>query len=182
MAENTIAPSGRPRAGEFAEYAKADIDAVEGNDAVAALERQGTAVVALLRPLTDAAVTGLRYAVGKWTLKEVLGHLCDDERIYAYRALSLARGDERPLAGFDEQLYVRSAEFEDRSLESLLAEYRSVRAASISLFSGLSREAWLRTAEVNGYAASVRGLAFHIAGHELRHLRTLREKYLGSVL
>ena len=172
--------SGRPLAGEFAEYAKADIDAVEGNDAVAALERQGREVMALLQPLTDAAVTGLRYAPGKWTVKEVLGHLCDDERIYAYRALPVAQGDQRPLAGFDEQLYVRSADFEDRSLASLLEEYRSVRAASVSLFSGLSRDAWLRTAEVNGSTASVRGLAFHIAGHELRHLKTMREKYLGS--
>ena len=181
MADNTIAPSGRPLAGEFAEYAKADIDAVEGNDAVAALERQGREVVELLQPLTDAEVAGLRYGSGKWTLKEVLGHLCDDERIYAYRALCVARGDDRPLAGFDEQLYVSRADFEDRSLNSLLEEYRSVRAASVSLFSGLSQEAWLRTAEVNGYTASVRGLAFHIAGHELRHLRTMREKYLGSV-
>ncbi|NNG16647.1 MAG: DinB family protein [Gemmatimonadales bacterium] len=179
---NSLVPSGRPLAGEFAEYAEADIGAVEGNDAVAALERQGNEIVELLRPLTDAEVAGLRYASGKWTLKEVLGHLCDDERIYAYRALCVARGDARPLAGFDEQLYVKSADFEDRSLESLLAEYRSVRAASVSLFSGLSKESWLRTAQVNGYPASVRGLAFHIAGHELRHLRTMRDKYLGSAL
>ncbi len=176
----SLGPSGRPLAGEFAEYAKADIDRVEGNDAVAALERQGQEVVELLQPLTDAEVVGLRYAVGKWTLKEVLGHLCDDERIYAYRALCVARGDDRPLAGFDEQLYVSGANFEDQSLKSLLEEYRSVRAASVSLFLGLSKEAWLRTAEVNGYTASVRGLAFHIAGHALHHVRTMREKYLGS--
>jgi hypothetical protein len=121
---------------------------------------------------------GSTYASGKWTLKEVVGHLSDDERIFAYRALTIARGDPTPLPGFDEKTYVGAAGFETRALADLLAEYRSVRDATITLLRGLPAEAWLRRGIVNEYEASVRGLAFHIAGHELHHLRILRERYL----
>ncbi len=171
-------PSGRPQDGEFADYAKPDIDGVAGDDAIAALSAQAGELLALLEPLSEEAVAALRYAPGKWTLKEVVGHLADDERIFAYRALCIARGDARPLPGFDERLYVEGAAFEAQPLADLLAEYRAVRQATIALLRGLTAEAWLRRGMVNGYSASVRGLAFHIAGHELRHLRALREKYL----
>jgi uncharacterized damage-inducible protein DinB len=171
-------PSGRPQPGEFADYAQADIDYVAGDDAVAALARQRDEVLALLATLDDTRAAGLTYAPGKWTLKEVIGHLCDDERIFAYRLLCIARGDMRPLAGFDEQEYMRDAGFEARALEDLTAEYGSVRAATLSLLGSMTADGWLRRGVVNGYETSVRGLAFHIAGHELHHLRTLREKYL----
>lgn len=169
---------GRPEDGEFASYAKSDIDFVAGDDAVAALRDQEQLVLDLFGGFTDDTAAGLTYAPGKWTLKEVLGHLIDDERIFAYRALCVARGDERPLPGFDENEYVAGANFEQRTLADLLAEYRSVRQASIALFASLSDEASLRRGTVNGYSASARGLAFHVAGHELHHLRTLRERYL----
>lgn len=171
--------SGRPQDGEFADYAKADIDRVPGDDAVEILTAQARDTVALLEPLRESEVSGLTYAPGKWTLKEVVGHLADDERIFAYRALCIARGDSRPLAGFDEKSYMQFSDFETRSLKDLLDDYRAVRQASIILFSGLTAQAWLRRGVVNEYSASVRGLAFHIAGHELHHLRTLREKYFA---
>jgi hypothetical protein len=174
------APSGRPLPGEFAAYAAPDLDAVEGDDAVAALEAQAERTLALLSPLTDEQVRGRRYAPGKWTLKEVVGHLVDDERIFAYRLLCVARGDTRPLAGFDERAYVSGARFEAQPLAALLREYRAVRAATIALLEGLPPEAWQRRGIVNGYEASVRGLAFHIAGHELRHFRALRDRYLAE--
>jgi hypothetical protein len=169
--------SGRPQDGEFADYAKSDIEHVEGDDAVEVLAAQERVTLALLAPLDEAKVAALTYTPGKWTLKEVVGHLADDERIFAYRALCIARGDSLPLPGFDEKVYVASAGFEARPLADLIAEYRAVRQATITLFSGLPGEAWQRRGSVNGYSASVRGLAFHIAGHELHHLRTLREKY-----
>jgi hypothetical protein len=171
--------SGRPLDGEFAAYAKSDIDFVEGDDAVAALARQGRETFELFAQLDDDRANGLTYAPGKWTLKEVLGHLIDDERIFAYRALCVARGDTRPLAGFDEKEYVAAAGFEARTMQSLLTEYRLVRDATIALFAPLTPEQWLRRGNVNGYDASVRGLAFHIAGHELHHLRVVRERYLS---
>jgi uncharacterized damage-inducible protein DinB len=171
-------PTGRPLPGEFASEVAADIDAVPGEDAIAALEDATLRTLGLLEPLAGASVDGLTYAPGKWTLKEVVGHLADDERIFAYRALCLARGDSRELPGFDENRYNAVAGFEQRSLASLLAEYRSVRQATLSLLSGLPADAWLRRGTVNGYSATVRGLAFHIAGHELHHLRMLRERYV----
>jgi hypothetical protein len=171
--------SGRPQEGEFAAYAKADIDYVEGDDAVAALHNQAKDVEALFAAFDDVTIAGRRYAPDKWTLKEILGHLCDDERIFAYRALCIARGDTRELPGFDENDYMAGSNFETRSLANLIDEYRIVRAASIALFDSLSEEAWLRRGIVNGYEASVRGLVFHVAGHELHHLRTIKEKYLS---
>jgi len=174
----TQTASGRPVVGEFAPYAQSDIDYVAGDDAVSALAEQAESVLAVLRPLMEAEVSGLSYAPGKWTLKEVLGHMIDDERIFAYRALCVARQDPRALPGFDENDYVRGAGFEQRQWIDLLAEYRVVRQASLAFFGGLDSAAWLRRGMVNGYEASVRGLAFHVAGHELHHLRVLRERYL----
>jgi uncharacterized damage-inducible protein DinB len=166
--------SGRPASGEFADYAQADIDFVAGDDAIAALSQLERETVELFERAGDVPA----YAEGKWSLKQVLGHLIDDERIFVYRALCVARGDMRPLPGFDENEYVAGAGFEARPMESLLDEYRIVRRATIALFASMTNEQWLRRGIVNGYEASVRGLAFHIAGHELHHLRTIRERYL----
>jgi uncharacterized damage-inducible protein DinB len=167
--------SGRPAAGEFAAYAAEDIAFVAGDDAVAALLAQGSEVGALIDSLPDRRIS---YAPGKWTLKEVIGHLVDDERIFTYRALCVARGDSRTLEGFDENAYVAATNFEARPLAALAAEYRAVRAATVSFFESLTHEEWTRRGTVNGYEASVRGLACHIAGHELHHLRVIRERYL----
>ncbi len=170
--------SGRPLPGEYAAYAEADLARVTGDDAVAALARQEEEVKALFAALDEHAVAGLRYAPGKWTLKEVLGHLIDDERIFLYRALCIARGDARPLPSFDENDYVAAANFEERPLADLIDEYCRTRGAAIAFFRSLAPEAWLRRGTVTTYAASVRGLAFHIAGHELHHLGVIRERYL----
>jgi len=171
--------SGRPEGSEFAPYAQPDIDYVEGDDAVSVLRDQERVVIDFFSSFSEDTANGLTYAPGKWTLKEVLGHLTDDERIFAYRALCVARGDATPLPGFDENEYVAGGNFESRTLADLLDEYRSVREASITLFASLSDEASIRCGTVNGYSASPRGLAFHIAGHELHHLRTLRERYVA---
>jgi uncharacterized damage-inducible protein DinB len=169
--------SGRPLDGEFAVYAKTDIDYVAGDDAVGALATQGKEIAALFESLDEETIRERRYAPGKWTVKEVIGHLIDDERIFAYRALCVARRDARPLPGFEENEYVAATNFESRLLVNLIAEYRAVRAATLTLFEPMTAEEWLRRGNVNGYEASVRGLAFHMAGHELHHLRTLRERY-----
>lgn len=170
--------SGRPQPGEYADYAQNDIDFVDGDDAVAILTRQRDELIAFIAPLEEKA--DFAYAPGKWTLKEVVGHLADDERIFAYRALCLARGDTRPLPGFDEKEYMLFSGFASRTLADLLDEYRSVRDATISLFAPMAAAAWMRRGIVNGYSATVRGLAFHIAAHELHHLRIIRERYLTS--
>jgi hypothetical protein len=170
----------RPQPGEYGAHAEADIARVAGDDAVEALEAQAREVEALFGGLSEAAISGLRYAPGKWTPKEILGHLIDDERIFTYRALCIARGDTRPLESFDENAYMAGANFEERTLADLLREYTVVRAATVALFASLPEEAWLRRGTVAGYTASVRGLAFHIAGHDLHHLAILRERYLAA--
>jgi hydroxymethylpyrimidine/phosphomethylpyrimidine kinase len=171
--------SGRPERGEYADYAQADIDLVAGDDIVATLSAQLEDTTALLAGVDEGRASTFSYAPGKWTIKQVVGHLSDDERIFAYRLLCVARGDTRPLPGFEEKEYMATSGFEQRTLADLLGELRLVRAATLRLLSGLPAEAWLRFGSVNGYAATPRGLAFHIAGHELHHVRILREKYLA---
>lgn len=169
--------SGRPQPGEYADYAQADIELAVGDDACAVLSGLEPVTVGLFRRFGEAGGE-LSYGEGKWTVKEVLGHLADDERIFAYRALCLARGDDRELPGFDEKRYVAGARFTDLPVAELLADYVAVRRASISLFRNLDAGAWTRRGRVNGYAATPRGLAFHIAGHELHHHRVMAERYL----
>ena len=171
--------SGRPEEGEYAAYQKADIDLVPGNSAVTALEAAAKQTLELLGSLDEDKVDH-SYAPDKWTIRQILGHLIDDERIFVYRALCVARGEQQPLPGFDENDYVRQAGFEDRSWPSLLAEYLSVREATLTFFQGIGGKTWLRRGVVIDYTASVRGLAFHIAAHELHHLRVVRERYLAS--
>jgi len=173
-------PSGRPEPGEFADYAQADVDLVPGDDAVTALLDLRQRTLDLFASFSEATAA-IPYAPGKWSAKQVLGHLADDERIFAYRALCLARGDASPLPGFDENAYAAAASSDRLTLPELLEDYVAVRNASVTLFRGLDPEAWRRSGTVNGYSATPRGLAFHIAGHELHHHRVLRERYLPVV-
>ena len=170
--------SGRPQPGEYAAYFSDDIAAVRGDDIVATLEQQAADMIDLFRHVVDADIAGSRYAPGKWTVKEVIGHMVDDERIFSYRALCVARGEAMPLPSFEQDDYQRHARHEERSLRSLLREYVAVRNASLFVFWPLCRDEWLRRGVVAGYSATVRGLAYHIAGHELRHMRALRSAYL----
>jgi hypothetical protein len=178
MSQRTTVPSGRPLPGEYAPYAQADIDAVIGTDAATVLAALEVDTGAFLVSLPENQIRGVRYEPGKWTLKDVLGHIIDDERIFAHRAFCLARGERAYLAGFDEKVYAVNADAESRAWRDLLDDYRVVRAASIALFRSLTPAAWRRVGVVNGYQATPRGLAFHIAGHELHHLRIIRERYL----
>lgn len=177
----TLFRSGRPVTGEFAAYAAEDIAFVAGDDAASALAAQRDEVLALLSPFGDDAVEGVTYAPGKWSLKDVVAHLADDERIFAYRILCIARRDTRPLDGFDEKHYAAAAGASQRRWAALLQDYSAVREATITLLEGLPPAAWDYLGIVDGYEASVRGLAFHIAGHELRHLRAIQSLYLPRV-
>jgi hypothetical protein len=116
---------------------------------------------------------GAPVAPGKWSPKQILGHIAETERVMAYRALRIARADQTPLPGFDQDLFVANAGFNQRTLESLLEEMQAVRAATLALFRGLPLEAWTRIGTVSGYPTSVRALAWIIAGHELHHVKLL---------
>jgi hypothetical protein len=120
-----------------------------------------------------------RYAPGKWTLKEVVGHLSDTERVFAYRALSIARGDPAPLPSFDDQAWVAEMGAGDRTLAEMVEEFEVVRRASLMLFRHLPPSAWLRRGTANGHPASVRALAYIMAGHARHHLEVVEARYLG---
>jgi hypothetical protein len=118
-----------------------------------------------------------RYAPGKWSAKEVLGHVCDTERIFAYRALRIARADATPLEGFEQDDYVRNGPFAKLALSDMVEDFIAVRRATLSLLRNLDEAAWSRRGVANKNEVSVRGLAYIIAGHELHHRSILKEKY-----
>jgi hypothetical protein len=123
-----------------------------------------------------------RYAEGKWSIKEILGHLTDSERIFSYRLLRIARGDATPLPGFEEKDYVPAGRFDDRPLPMLLTEFRAVRMSTIALVEGIPADAWERWGEASGSAVTARALAYVIVGHVAHHLSVLRDRYgLGAV-
>jgi uncharacterized damage-inducible protein DinB len=137
-------------------------------------------------PKTEQFVSGIPdekwnyiYAPGKWTIKEVLVHIIDDERIYAYRALRFGRGDTTDLPGFEQEDYVPYSRANERSVKSILKEYATVRKATLSLFKSFSEEDLARRGTANNHVSSVRGLLYHLAGHELHHLEIIKEKYLS---
>lgn len=119
-----------------------------------------------------------RYAPGKWTIKEILVHIIDDERIYAYRALCFARNEQTSLPGFEQDDYARYSGANDRELSNIFDEYEAVRQSTIALFNGLPKEALTRIGMANNNRATVRALGYHIAGHELHHLHIIQQYYL----
>ena len=119
-----------------------------------------------------------RYAENKWTIREILVHIIDDERIYAYRALCIGRNDKTPLPGFEQEDYVPFSQAKKRSLNNILREYKTVRNATLSLFASFNKEDLLRIGTANGHPVSVRALAYHIASHELHHVNIIKERYL----
>ena len=179
MTPKLVVP-GRPEAGEYSEYHGKYIALVPGTDILGALEAQRLVMAQLLGARSERE-GNFRYAADKWTVKEVIGHVTDSERIFAYRALRFARADNTPLSGFEQDDYVKSGGFRDRTLADLAEEFAEVRGATIALFSGLEGPAWQRRGIANNNEVSVRALAFIIAGHELHHRRILEEKYLPAI-
>ncbi len=168
----------KPNPDEYPAYAKMYIDLLPDDGRL--LEHLGAGLRAtgeLLRFLPEEQLL-YRYDEGKWTIKEVLLHVIDDERIYAYRALRFARGDQTELPGFEQDDYVPLSGANGRSIDSLLCELEAVRDATLQLYGGLPEEALQRSGIANENRASVRALGYHIAGHELHHMRLVRERYL----
>ncbi|SRR5258706_3305206 len=166
----------RPQTGEYNPYYDRYISLVKADDVVAQLEQQVPATVTLFQ--SASAKEDFRYAPGKWTVKEMVGHVNDTERIMTYRALRIARGDQTPLAGFEQDDYIRDGNFGQRTLADLIEEFADVRKATVHLFRHVDAEIAARRGTANGDAVSVRALAYIIAGHELHHRQILEEKYL----
>lgn len=170
----------RPEPGEYAPHYEQYVALVKGSDIVGLLEAQRLQMTQLFAGRSERD-GNFRYAPDKWTVKEVLGHVTDTERILAYRALCIARGDRTALPGFEQDDYVRAAAFGERALADLSSEFSHVRSATVALFGSLSREAWTRRGIANKNEVSVRALAFIIAGHELHHRNILDERYFSAI-
>ena len=167
----------RPDATEYAPFYAGYVARVPDGDVAELLEAQGRDTAALLAGLSEERGE-YRYAPDKWTLKEVIGHIADAERVFAYRALRIARGDQTPLASFDENAYVPAAECGRRTLADLAAELGAVRGATLALVRSLTDAAATRTGTASGKTISVRALAYIAAGHERHHLAIIRARYL----
>jgi hypothetical protein len=165
-----------PVSDEYATFYAGYINRIGGEDVLAALAAQLASTPGLLRGIEESR-GGFRYAPGKWSIKEVVGHLSDTERIMSARALRIARGDATPLPGFDEDAYVPQMEADARTIDDLVSEWVDVRRATLALFRGLPASAWARRGIANGSTVSVRALAYIVAGHERHHLETLRNRY-----
>lgn len=170
-------PQLRPAADEFASYYAAYVAQVPTADVIAVLREQDDAFRGLFARVPDE-LRLYSYAEGKWTIAESIQHVTDTERVFAYRALRIARGDTISLPGFDQDAWVPTSEANERSLASLVEEFTAVRAATIALLAGLPATAWDRRGIASGHPVSVRGLAFITAGHALHHEGILRERYL----
>ncbi len=182
MQEEIAAPPAltiaRPQPGEYSPYYDRYISLVADNDILRTLEEQRRQMMLALSGRSEAD-GDFRYAPDKWSAKEVLGHVCDTERIFAYRALRIARADATPMEGFEQDDYVRNGPFAYRPLADLIEDYIAVRRATVSLLRSLDEAAWSRRGIANKNEVSVRGLAYIIAGHELHHRRILEEKYFA---
>lgn len=167
----------KPANGEYPAYYRNYINLVKEGSLKEILLKQLEEMTILISHVNEEQAY-YRYAEGKWTLKEVIGHITDTERIMAYRLLRFARGDQTALAGYDDESYVLEATFHSRSIPDLLEEFIAVRHSTISLIKSLPEKSWNRKGIANNGEISVAALAYIIAGHELHHRRIIEEKYL----
>jgi uncharacterized damage-inducible protein DinB len=167
----------RPSPAEYAPFHNVYVSRVPPGSILHHLCSQHHETIALLSSLPDVKAN-FAYAPGKWTIKQIVGHLSDVERVMVYRALRFARNDRTPLPGFDEKLYGAEGGFTVRSLKNLLEEFERTREATVAFFSNLPPEHFLRVGEANGNNISVRALAYFVVGHELHHRAILKERYL----
>lgn len=166
----------RPAADEYAEYYHKYVSAVPDGDIARTLGQQGEDFLSALKGLSEEKA-GSAYAPGKWTVKEVICHITDAERIFTYRILRIARGDTTPLASFDENAYAVTCGANDRALDTLLGEFAAVRGATLALLRWLPEAAWTNRGVASTKEVSVRGLAWITAGHAQHHFSILKERY-----
>ena len=167
----------RPEKNEYAPYYDRYVLLVPDGEVVETLERQSEDTLALLRGVGEERAAH-RYEEDKWSIKQVVGHLVDTERIFAYRALAIARGEQKPLPGMDQNEYMAGANFDARTLADLAEEFKHVRRANVLMLRGLPVEAWSRRGVASDNEVTVRALAYIIAGHEAHHVQILRTRYL----
>jgi len=171
----------RPDANEYNPYYSTYINLIPNGDIIHILEQQMKETNLLLKDISDSE-GHFRYAPNKWSIKEVIGHIADTERIMAYRLLSIARGETAELPGYNDDMYVLRAAFDKQSMQDLLENLIVVRQSTVYLLRSLDKETWSQRGNANNSEVTVRALAYIIAGHELHHLQIIKERYLGSDL
>lgn len=176
-AKRTAARPDRPHAGEYAQPYAGYVSEVPDGDILQTLRGQVAALTELVGEL-DEEKSRSRYAEGKWSIAEVVGHLADGERAFSYRSFAISRGDQQPLPGFDEQSYTPNGRYDRRSITSLLDEVSFLRQSHLMLLENLDDEQWNRRGVASGFEVTVRALAWITAGHMNHHTRILRERYL----
>ena len=170
----------RPQQNDYAPPFHKYIQLVPPGDLIENLADQLRETKALLAKIPEEQA-GFRYAERKWSIRQVLGHVIDTERIFAYRVLRIGRNDSTPLAGFDEKLLAANAPYDQMPLTEALREFEAVRASTLFLLRGLSPEGWERSGMSDGRYITLRAIAFAIAGHELHHREILRTRYLPAI-
>ncbi len=166
----------RPASGEFGDFHAGYVAAVPPGDIRETLARESAAAAAFYGAIAEDRAD-FAYAPGKWSVREVLAHIADGERVFAYRALRFGRGDRTPLPGFDQDTWVPESHAASRPWPDLVADFNAVRTASLHLFRSFAESDWARRGEASGIEVSVRAIAFILAGHELHHRRILVERY-----
>ena len=165
----------RPTSADHSEFHARYVNLVPETDLLSAMRAQAAVTQAAFLAFADRP--DHRYAPGKWSVRQVLGHMADTERIFGYRALSIARGDAAPLPGVEQDDWMANSDFGTSSLEDLLAGFQAVRTGNLYLLSGFTPAAWERRGVASGYAVTVRALAYMLLGHERAHLEMLRKYY-----
>jgi hypothetical protein len=165
--------SGLPTAADYAPFFGRYVTLVNSEDIVGHLAEQLPLTIALLRSLEPER----RYSPGKWSVKQVLGHMIDTERVMAYRALRISRGDTTPLPGFDQDVLVNGARFDEQPMEELIEEFECVRKSTVMQLRGVTGEMWDRVGTASDHPISARALAYIIGGHELYHVGLLEKLY-----
>ena len=168
----------RPEKNEYAEFYAGYVSLVEETDIIAALLNQTNDLQHLFAEISEEK-GDYRYAAGKWSVRELLGHIIDGERVFSYRALRISRGDETPLAGFEENFYVANSNFSNIKLADTLEEFSLLRQSNVLLFKNLTDEMWDKTGTASDATISVRALAYVMVGHIQHHVNILRERYLA---
>ncbi|MEO8399899.1 MAG: DinB family protein [Ignavibacteriaceae bacterium] len=168
-----------PNKNDYPAYFENYLKNVDGENPIKNLEEQKIQLCNTLMPLTDEEAN-YSYAEGKWSIKEIIGHLIDTERVMSYRSMAIARGEKQHLPGFDQDEYAKGSNFKNRELSDILNEYQKVREATIALFKSFDESFYDKRGVANKSDVTVRAVIFMIPGHEMHHLKILKEKYLNK--
>ena len=168
----------RPKKGDYAEYYEKYISEIKGSNIHKILESQLSEAIVFLKSIPEEKGE-YRYTEGKWTIKEVIGHITDTERVFAYRAMCFARGEKNALPGFDQDNYVKGGKFNSKPMGDLINEFRLLRESNLVLFKSFDEEMLSLEGYVNQNRVTVTALLFIVAGHAQHHLKILKEKYLS---